>query len=826
MPKITPVTIKTILAQEAAPAMPALANLWAIEDDAIIGLDLSFSYAYELTLPDLTTKSEQELVDFVQHVRRFLDTIPAGAAVQFLTRFTHGDDGMIRKYQETVQATDEISHLVVNAKVEHFSKLFIQNRKTYLFITTTGAGTAEELRKMDTKFFMVNLKDHKPLTKALHDQSLKTLNGLAELLTSQLKQLGIDTARLGRAKSLDLLYKYLNPGRAEVVPAFKYNPEQTLRSQVFFNACENNFDNIYLDGFYYRAVSLYVRPEDVSIIMLINFLNRIAPDADLSIAVLTADQDEMMRKLHLTDSLARNIDNMSGFKKNYEAIQKSQDAKQMMEDVKTSFQKVYFYKLAVIVKDRDLADLTARTNKILQLFQTIGEAGGVIDDMNHLNLFLSALPNNTHLNIRKHLFHSEAVSHMLPLSAEWKGTKRPNMLLLTDNNELLPFDLFDDSLSAKHGLIIGQTGGGKSFATNYLLTSFFNESEKNHIIIIDVGGSYRKLCSLFGGQYLEVELSEKFAFNPFPSKKFAVINEDPAAFEIDTDVIAYVTGLTQKMLHLPQLAGKEQKIIETAVVNTYRNCKTGQPLLGDFHKELTDFATADLDLKEIAREYARNLDIWVNGRYGKILNRKNALSIDNRIVVFDLQKLDSEKELQSVIFFIISSVIEGKLKDKSLKKMIVIDEGWKFFNDEVGSMLIENLYRTARKFNAAIYSISQSPTDFLSTKAANSIISNTYLKFILKIKSGFELLEKFGLNPQEIAKVRDLRIEKGVFSEIFLKFNDHSRVIKVQPSPVDYWICTTDPEDTQKEAAVRAAHAEYTTAQVIKTLAEGKKGGI
>lgn len=802
--------------------MPALANLWAIEDDAVIGLDLGFSYIYELTLPDLTTRSEQESADFVQQVKRFLDTIPAGAILQFLVRFAHGDAGALQKYKDTIKTGDDIGKLVVDAKLEHLSGLFIQNRKTYLTITAAPAG-GDGLKKADTKFFLVNLKDHGPITKALHEQSLKNLNIVANLLVSQLRQLGVEARRQTREQSLALLYQYLNPGRAAVVPAFKYDPEHTLRSQIFFNACENNFDNVYLDGYYYRAVNLYVRPEEVSIAMLLDFTGRIVPAADLSVVVVTADQDEMMKKLHITDSLARNINNMSGFKKNYEAIQQSQDAKQMMEEVKTSFQKVYFYKFLIIVKDRSLEDLTARTNKILQLFKVLGEAGGVIDDMNHLNLVLSALPNNSHLNIRKHLFHSEAAANLLPLSAEWTGTKTPKLLLLADNNELLPLDLFDDSLSAKHGLILGQTGGGKSFATNYLLTNFFIESEKNHIIIIDVGGSYRKLCSLFGGQYLEVELSERFAFNPFPSRRFAVVNPDPAAYEVDSDVIAYVTGLTQKMLHLPELAGKEQKIIENAVVNTYKRCKTDQPLLGDFHRELAAFDTADEDLKNIAREYARNLEMWTAGRYGKILNRKNALTIDNRIVVFDLQKLDSEKELQSVIFFIISSVIEGKLKDKSLKKMIVIDEGWKFFNDEVGSLLIENLYRTARKFNAAIYSISQSPVDFLSTRAANSIISNTYLKFVLKIKSGFELLEKFGLNPQEIAKVRDLRIEKGLFSEVFLKFNEHSRVVKIQPSPVDYWICTTDPDDTVKEAAVREAHKDFTTAQVIKALAESKK---
>ncbi len=139
-----------------------------------------------------------------------------------------------------------------------------------------------------------------------------------------------------------------------------------------------------------------------------------------------------------------------------------------------------------------------------------------------------------------------------------------------------------------------------------------------------------------------------------------------------------------------------------------------------------------------------------------------------------------------------------------------------FFNDDAGSALIENLYRTARKFNAAIYSISQSPADFLNTKAANSIISNTYLKFVLRIKSGFDLLPQFGLNPQEIEKIKGLRLEKGKYSEIFLKFNEHSRIIKIQPSPVDYWICTTDPEDAQKELEVKEKTRIFLQRKLLK----------
>ena len=65
MPKISPVIIRRLFQNEALPAFHALANLWAVEDDAAIGLDLSFSFVYELTTPDLTTKSEAEIAEYL-----------------------------------------------------------------------------------------------------------------------------------------------------------------------------------------------------------------------------------------------------------------------------------------------------------------------------------------------------------------------------------------------------------------------------------------------------------------------------------------------------------------------------------------------------------------------------------------------------------------------------------------------------------------------------------------------------------------------------------------------------------------------------------------
>lgn len=821
MPKITPVSIKRLFQNEAMPALHTLTNLWAIEDDAVIGLDLSFSYVYELTPPDLTSQTDQEIADFAQHAKNFLNTVPDKTIVQFFVQYRRGDDGLVRRYKETIQTADDIGRLVVDAKEKHLAGLFIQNRKYFMTVTVPAAG--EDLKKLDNKFFMIVLKDHKKVTGEIHRNSMRRLNDTADLLLSQIGFLGVSPARMAREQIVDLLYKQLNPGRAAHVPVPKYNTERTLRTQIFFNAAENGFYNVALDGYNFRAINLFVRPDQVDVHQLMNFMAHMIPDADIAVTLMTGDQEAMMKDLHIIDSVARNINNISGFRQNYEAAKKSADAKELMELVKTTFQKLFYYKLSVVLRDRSLEELTTRTNKVLQLFRLLGEAEGIIDDMNHLNLFLSGLPNNSHLNVRKHMFHSEAAAQLLPLSADWRGCKLPKLLLQTDNDELLPLDLFDAALSAKHGLLIGQTGAGKSFATNYLLTNFLIESDKNHVVIIDIGGSYRKLCAIYGGQYLDVEVSERFAFNPFPSKASAVIKGAANTFEIDPDVTAYLTGLIQKMLKLPNITGGAQRLIETVITRTYLNCKNEQPLLGDFHQELMKFKSTDEELNLIAQDYARNLDIWVNGRYGKVVNRPNAMTINSRMVVFDLQKLDAEPDLQSIVFFVISSVIDNKLKDLSLRKMIVMDECWKLLAGETESKLVEQLYRTARKFNAAIYSISQSPQDFLATKAAGAIIANSYIKWVLKIKSGYEVLDKFGLSAPEIEKIRLLRSEKGKYSEIFLKFNEHNRVIKIQPSAVDYIICTTDPDDAQKEAAVKAAHPDYTPAQVIAELAAARE---
>lgn len=817
MTKISPLTLKELYFHRKLRPLPGFLNLWSIEEDALIGVDLQMTFLFEIFPTDLLHKAEPEVDFFFSGIRNLLHALPENMTVQFLVQGRSGDAPKLEEYQTNVSAQgDGVAPFIVDQKLEHFRTLLPYRKRYFMYLTTYPKET--DLTKTGFSVFKVLNPDYNRITREIHQTRLQKLKEISEILSTQLKALGVEHRQLKKEEVLQVLYEYLNPSRSDYLSSTTFKPELTLRSQIVFNACKNEFDHIYIDGYYYRAVNLHTRPGDLVYLDIIDLLRSTTPDYDLVLSVHSVNQDKAVKDLQFTATTSTVIANINPFSKYHEAEIKAEHAKGLVEWTKTNFQKLYQVSFCVILKDTNLETLTTRTNNLVQAFRSLGEAEGIIDDGNHLYLYLSALPGHSQLNFRKHIFHSDAVAQFFPFHRTWTGSREAKILFLTREHELLPLDLFDPELPAKHGLVLGTTGSGKSFTTNFLLTNFYIESEKNHIIIIDVGGSYRKISRLLRGEYLEIELSEDFAFNPFPSKLIAVTNQEENNFEVDPDILAYLTLLLQKMVsNKPQFEAKELKILENAIINTYRFSKHDPPILSACHYQLLHYEGDEED-KAAARDFSKNLDMYTSGRFGKLLNRPESIHPQGRFIVFDLQKLQEQPQLQTIIFFLIRSVIEGKLRDKSLKKMIVIDEGWKFFNDEVGAELIQNLYRTARKFNAMVLSISQSPEDFLKSTAANAIISNSFIKYILRLQKGHDLLNQFELNPQEIEDVRSLQSVRRKYSEVFLKFNNRCQVIRIQPSPCDYWICTTDPDDYQLEMQIRKDNPDLNETEILKKL--------
>lgn len=102
---------------------------------------------------------------------------------------------------------------------------------------------------------------------------------------------------------------------------------------------------------------------------------------------------------------------------------------------------------------------------------------------------------------------------------------------LSDRTRMVPVTLDTQSLAREQGyiddlnmIVVGPTGTGKSFTMNTLVRNWYYAGE--HIVIIDVGDSYKNLCTVMNeqtggkdGVYNTYDPSHPFSFNPFRGRK-------------------------------------------------------------------------------------------------------------------------------------------------------------------------------------------------------------------------------------------------------------------------------------------------------------------
>src|SRR5207237_76881 len=138
----------------------------------------------------------------------------------------------------------------------------------------------------------------------------------------------------------------------------------------------------------------------------------------------------------------------------------------------------------------------------------------------------------------------------------------------------------------------------------------------------------------------------------------------------------------------------EKSIIQSCVNETYKAAKTDPPLLSDLRAAFARFA-GDADDAAIAKAFYKDLALWTEGAYGRLLNRPSSFDASAPFIVFDLNKL-TQDDLKPVLLLIIRSVIHPKLANKGLRKIIALDEVWKFLKDKAGADLVTEWYKTGR----------------------------------------------------------------------------------------------------------------------------------
>jgi len=388
------------------------------------------------------------------------------------------------------------------------------------------------------------------------------------------------------------------------------------------------------------------------------------------------------------------------------------------------------------------------------------------------------------LKLTYKLWASDA-ANMLPVIAEMKGMNRHRLMLTGRRGQTLFWDPFGNLKGNYNTCVAGISGSGKSVTVQELVLSLVGTGAR--VWIIDVGRSYKKLCQLLDGQFIEFNEEAKLCLNPFTTVK-------PEEFK---EFIAFMIPFIGSMIHSnEESASIQMAFIEQAV-------KAVWDTQGN-HGSITDIAAWLLkhfdnrakDLGTILYPYT------IHGQYGPYFNGTANIDFDNPLVVFELEEINSDKRLQSILFMLLMYHVTEKmcLGARKTEMALVIDEAWDMLKGGQGGKIIESIARRARKYSGALVTITQSLNDYFASSAGLAAYKNSYWKIIqMQNKADINMLvddKKIILNPFQKRLLSSVTTEHGVYSEMMiLGDNQECAVGRLLLDPYSRILYSTQPKD-------------------------------
>lgn len=346
--------------------------------------------------------------------------------------------------------------------------------------------------------------------------------------------------------------------------------------------------------------------------------------------------------------------------------------------------------------------------------------------------------------------------HMLPIVGDWRGTGNGGaMMLLSRRNQPMLVDFYDCPQS-RNGVLIGESGGGKSVTVQQIITDYLSLGSGTRVWTVDVGYSYFKLCKYLGGEFIELSEESGICLNPFTTVQ-----------DLDEE-LDYLKGIMAVMVNPEGLPAYEMARLEEAIKATYGRLGNSMTVT-DVAEFLLGQDDARLrDMGSMLYPFTRN------GQYGRWFDGENNLRMERHFVVLELAQLKTRKHLQKVVLFMLMNRIQYDmyLSGDGKKKLLVIDEAADLLLEgDIGDM-VGAFFRKVRKEGGAALVCLQSLASLYESTAGRSINDNAPVKIVLSQSAGaINALEKddqLGLDAYGYHCMRTLKMIKGKYSEMLL----------------------------------------------------------
>ena len=309
---------------------------------------------------------------------------------------------------------------------------------------------------------------------------------------------------------------------------------------------------------------------------------------------------------------------------------------------------------------------------------------------------------------------------------------------------------------------VGSLGGGKSFCNNLLV--YYSVLFGGQAVILDPKserGNWKETLPEIAHEINIVNLTSDKG-NAGLLDPFVIMKNVKDAESLAIDILTFLTGISSR-------DGEKFPVLRKAVRSVTQSDSRGLlHVIDELRREDTP----------ISRNIADHIDSFTDYDFAHLLfsdgTVENAISLDNQlniIQVADLVLPDKDTtfeeyttiELLSVSMLIVISTfaLDFIHSDRSIFKIVDLDEAWAFLNVAQGETLSNKLVRAGRAMQAGVYFVTQSSGDV----SKESLKNNIGLKFAFRstdINEIKQTLEFFSIDKEDENNQKRLRdLENG-----------------------------------------------------------------
>ena len=350
---------------------------------------------------------------------------------------------------------------------------------------------------------------------------------------------------------------------------------------------------------------------------------------------------------------------------------------------------------------------------------------------------------------------SSHLKYLIPLSKSYFMNEGIELKDIDDHE--IYFDPFSKEFKNRNMLVTGTTGAGKSVFVNKMAHFLANDYP---IVILDKGGSFKKLCLYHSGYNLSSGINPLQFKCPYFLREFILSVVDQSKF----------TKLEKGLLlkRIKEFLKEKADPTHTKMISYLEQDFKGLSL---YFEDIKDFIS------------------------------------DEITPMNDFLYVDIENYPKSQIAPLVIYVLEYFKRLPKNQKVLIFDECWQFLKDH--GEYIDECFRTFRKTGAFPIAISQGLSDFesLGGDLYSSIINNSYFKVFFPQ----EYIRNEDITDFDNKRIKSLQYEKGAYSECYLKSTDNKikKILRIDLNPLEYELFHTEVGRSKNLFKFYEDHREY-----------------